>query len=92
MRFYCLINDFFIHFFDLVDLDSPTIRFLFRIGENMFILRNENVMKFINHQGSRWLWRPLLLRPSPTTSGGTRGDFMAPVDGCHCTTLYPLVV
>jgi hypothetical protein len=22
----------------------------------------------------------------------TRGDFMAPVDGCYCTTLYPLVV
>jgi hypothetical protein len=22
----------------------------------------------------------------------TRGDFMAPVDGCHCPTLYPLVV
>jgi hypothetical protein len=22
----------------------------------------------------------------------TRGDFMAPVDGCHCITHYPLLV
>jgi hypothetical protein len=25
-------------------------------------------------------------------AGSTRGDFLAPVDGCHCITHYPLLV
>jgi hypothetical protein len=60
------------------------------LGRYAKFLRCDNGGKFISkHFETILAERGIRL---VTSAPYTRGDLMAPVDGCHCTTLYPLVV